>query len=213
MFGEMALINNLPRGATIVTSKDTQFAVLSAPDYRKILKTYYDNKITDKMLFFKQHLLNELPVEQIKKVAYQSIQKNNKMKLFKGQEVFKQGDKSVSVFLIKKGQIERLAPFLAQNQLLKQRLEKQAYYKEKQMHEQIEKFKRTRFSDNLRVLEDIEFQKMKNKLPFEVNFPKKFKKPEIQGTKKKQLGDKEKLNLEEKKSYQLKQEQGKKQYM
>lgn len=38
MFGELALINNQPRNATVTAKEHTKFAILSARDYRKILK-------------------------------------------------------------------------------------------------------------------------------------------------------------------------------
>lgn len=37
MFGELGLLNNLPRSATIVAREDSEFAVLQGEDYKNIL--------------------------------------------------------------------------------------------------------------------------------------------------------------------------------
>ena len=57
MFGELGLLMKKPRAATILAKEDTEFAVLSANDFRKILEVVELKKIDDKVNFFKKFML------------------------------------------------------------------------------------------------------------------------------------------------------------
>ena len=57
-FGELALINNVPRSATITTLEDSWFAVLEKSDFKEIIGRIYKNKfsslikIMDRVMIF-----------------------------------------------------------------------------------------------------------------------------------------------------------------
>jgi len=48
-FGEMALINERPRGATIMSTKETLFAVMTKDDYQFVLKSFTQNKLNKQL--------------------------------------------------------------------------------------------------------------------------------------------------------------------
>ena len=53
-FGELALINNKPRAATITTTANCMFAVLGRNEYQKILQKIENKQIEQRIMFFKQ---------------------------------------------------------------------------------------------------------------------------------------------------------------
>jgi CRP-like cAMP-binding protein len=52
MFGDLGLLLRKPRAATIVCREDTEFATLTADDYRKILKNAEIMKMNHQVDFF-----------------------------------------------------------------------------------------------------------------------------------------------------------------
>ena len=52
-FGEFALIKNKPRSATVITTEDCHFAVLSKKDFLRILGTFTNKKFDDMGRFLK----------------------------------------------------------------------------------------------------------------------------------------------------------------
>ena len=53
-FGELALVNNEPRNATIQCLNDCYFAVLEKPDYRRVLKNIQLKQDEAKVNFMRQ---------------------------------------------------------------------------------------------------------------------------------------------------------------
>ena len=51
-FGELALLSNKPRAATIICREECDFAVLEKEDFRKILKYSEEKKLLEEMNFF-----------------------------------------------------------------------------------------------------------------------------------------------------------------
>ena len=52
-FGDLALINNRPRGGTIVTLSDCYFAVITAESYEKLIKKDKAIKMANNVEFFR----------------------------------------------------------------------------------------------------------------------------------------------------------------
>lgn len=50
-FGELALLNDKPRSATIITLEDTHFAVLLKEDFQKIMAKSLKNRFASKVNF------------------------------------------------------------------------------------------------------------------------------------------------------------------
>ena len=71
MFGELGLINNKRRAATIICTEDTYFAVLSKEDYDRILLTSERRRLYQKISFFRDCLFNEdLDITALSSFAY-----------------------------------------------------------------------------------------------------------------------------------------------
>lgn len=102
-FGELALVNNSPRAATIKCETDCSFAVIHKPDYDNFIKKLH-NKMTQKDINF----FNKLPIfkhwttNQIRKLVlgfkYEKFQRN--------QAVYKQGEPANMVYIAQNGDFE-----------------------------------------------------------------------------------------------------------
>lgn len=80
-FGELALINNEKRQATIKCDKDCLFAVINQAEYEKVLKKIDSRDISKKIDFFiKMPFLKHWTLTQIKKLipsfGVMNIQRN-----------------------------------------------------------------------------------------------------------------------------------------
>jgi CRP-like cAMP-binding protein len=101
-FGELALRNDKPRAATIITTAECHFATLSRTDFNKCLAKF------DQRLF--THLLNflhELPFfahwskSQLKKL----IPSLNTVHAIRGQILVSQGEQNPDVYFIRSGEL------------------------------------------------------------------------------------------------------------
>lgn len=101
-FGEVGLLLKKPRAATILCKENTDFAVLESDDFKKILKTVEKNQMEDRVDFFKENLFNEMSRDNVLRLSYMF----QKIKSFKGQYLYKEGEVCKFIYLIKKGEIE-----------------------------------------------------------------------------------------------------------
>ena len=71
-FGELALLNNAPRAATVQCVTDCLFAVINKNEYDKVLKKIDNKEISMKIDFFKDHLpfLNHWTITRVKEFIY-----------------------------------------------------------------------------------------------------------------------------------------------
>ncbi|KAL4488424.1 hypothetical protein ABPG72_019274 [Tetrahymena utriculariae] len=100
-FGELALLNNKPRLATIVCHENCQFAILEKEDFSKILKDI-EEKLLDKEI----SLLANLHIFQgwNKNLLKQLYLNSQKVKFNRGQIIFKEGDACDNVYIINQGE-------------------------------------------------------------------------------------------------------------
>ena len=111
-FGELALMKNQPRAASIKCLTDCHLAVLSKPDYMKVI-----GKAEAKLLDRKIQFLKETPFfakwskRQLEKVSYYF----NYKKYTRNQVVFTQGSRPLFVYLIRSGEFELNKPLLLDN--------------------------------------------------------------------------------------------------
>ncbi|EAS00959.2 cyclic nucleotide-binding domain protein (macronuclear) [Tetrahymena thermophila SB210] len=100
-FGELALLNNKPRLATIVCHENCQFAILEKEDFTKILKD-----IEEKLLDQEISLLANLHIFQgwNKNLLKQLYLNSQKVKFNRGQVIFKEGDACDNVYIVNQGE-------------------------------------------------------------------------------------------------------------
>ncbi|KAL4438839.1 hypothetical protein ABPG74_016559 [Tetrahymena malaccensis] len=100
-FGELALLNNKPRLATIVCHENCQFAILEKEDFTKILKDI-EEKLLDKEI----SLLANLHIFQgwNKNLLKQLYLNSQKVKFNNGQIIFKEGDACDNVYIVNQGE-------------------------------------------------------------------------------------------------------------
>ena len=102
IFGEMGLLMRKPRSASVICNSDTDFAILTSEDYAGILEAVDKREMESRMEFFIENLFQELQAEVAIRLSYMF----KKSKFMKGNYIYKQGEKSNEVFLIKKGEIQ-----------------------------------------------------------------------------------------------------------
>lgn len=102
-FGELALIRDQPRLATIYCTKATHFATLCQKDYKRVLG-HIDEKILDELISF----FSSLPtfVGWRKKKLTKLIYYFKVVKFKRNQVIFVEGEQAESVFIVKKGEVE-----------------------------------------------------------------------------------------------------------
>ncbi|KAL4492582.1 hypothetical protein ABPG72_007695 [Tetrahymena utriculariae] len=99
-FGEMALIYNQPRLATIHTFQETILAVLTKRDFRLIMKKAQMRQIKGELKFLKQiYLFQSWNYENLRDIYLNSEQ----IQLQIGQNVYKEDDPADSIYIIRKG--------------------------------------------------------------------------------------------------------------
>ena len=102
-FGELALLRDQPRSATIRCTKHSHFAILGKSDYLRILGHLSIKKLEDMVVFFMS-----LPTfagwskKSIIKLSYYF----KPIKFKRNQIIFSEGDPAESIFIVKKGEVE-----------------------------------------------------------------------------------------------------------
>lgn len=102
-FGELALLNDKPRSATIMTVEDTHFAVLEKEDFKNIMAKTLKNKFAEQVAF-----LSSFPffsgMTRITKEKLGFLLK--KVKYAIGQNVITEGEDLNDFYLIESGEFE-----------------------------------------------------------------------------------------------------------
>ena len=101
MFGELGLLNKAPRSATIIARTDSLFAILDTESYKDILEAAEIKKLNDRIDFFQHHMLSGCGRQVISKFSYNF----KKFKYIRNTVIYSEGDKSNTVYLIKKGSV------------------------------------------------------------------------------------------------------------
>lgn len=69
-FGDLALVNDEPRAATIITTEFCQLVYIDRSDFNRIVKFTYEKEIKEKILFLKKiAILEDLSYPALKSVA------------------------------------------------------------------------------------------------------------------------------------------------
>ena len=99
-FGEMALINNKPRLASIICEEDCVFAVLVKKDFDRILKSFEEKKYLANLTFLHQIPIFETwNITQLRRIHLNIIKYNCRRMEF----LFKENESVKDVFILIKG--------------------------------------------------------------------------------------------------------------
>lgn len=78
-FGEIALLKNKARSATVICTKDTKFATLSRKTYLKILGNQQKKELKEIVKFFRNfRIFQHIKSSSIEKMRYQMVRKEFK---------------------------------------------------------------------------------------------------------------------------------------
>ena len=102
-FGELALINNQPRAASILCREPTHFAVLERDEYKRILGRIDDAKLEAKVQLLQKHpAFNTWTKSALQKISYFFNEHTYKRK----QVIFRAGQEASFVYLVKAGDFQ-----------------------------------------------------------------------------------------------------------
>ena len=102
-FGELALLNNQPRAATIRAHTDLTLAVLQKDDYDRILKSAQDMQMREKVKFLRTFpLFRDWTQVALSKLTYFFLEMTYK----RGDLVFCEGQNVADVFFLKVGEFQ-----------------------------------------------------------------------------------------------------------
>ena len=101
-FGDLGIIRDKPRSATIICKEDCSFGVLLGEDYKSIFAVVDRKKFDEKIDFFKNCFIRKVNENDLVKFVYAF----EKRKLTRNEILYKEGDSIQSVFLIKKGEVQ-----------------------------------------------------------------------------------------------------------
>ena len=100
-FGELALINDAPRAASIVCSDTTEFIVIERDDYSRILLALHKEKMEKKQAFLhRQFFLSRLSNRLLSSFSYHFFA----TKLPKNHVLIRQGDVVENIFYLRSGE-------------------------------------------------------------------------------------------------------------
>lgn len=102
-FGELALLNDKPRSATVMTLEDTHFAILEKDDFKKIMAKSLRNKFAAQVSFLSKFpFLSGMTRITKEKLGYLM----KKTKYTHGQVILSEGEDVKSLYLIESGEFE-----------------------------------------------------------------------------------------------------------
>ena len=102
-FGELALLNNNPRSATVKCLTQCYFAVLSQRDYKKILRTDAEKTVKERVSVLKQILVfKHVSESSLKSLAYVLTEETYK----KNQTVYVESAPADRIYIVKSGEFK-----------------------------------------------------------------------------------------------------------
>lgn len=101
-FGDLGIIRDKPRSATIICKDDCSFGILFSEEFKNIFSVVERKKFDEKIEFFKEFLLKKVNENDLVKFVYAF----EKRKLIRNEILYKEGDKINAVYLIKKGEVQ-----------------------------------------------------------------------------------------------------------
>jgi CRP-like cAMP-binding protein len=102
-FGDLALINDRPRAATIISTEPTEFARVEKQEYNRILRFIHDTESKEKILFMRKVPMFQKWTE-LKLTSMAGIMKW--VQVPQGTELLKEGEQIKEVYFVRKGQCE-----------------------------------------------------------------------------------------------------------
>ena len=100
-FGELALLNNRPRAATVISVSNSTLAKLSKISFEKLLGKFTEKRLNEKLRFFQIHpMFFKCSKANLMKISFYFIWK----KISRGHYLFKIGDPVDGVYFVKNGE-------------------------------------------------------------------------------------------------------------
>ena len=103
-FGDLGIIRDKPRSATIICKEDCSFGVLSADEFKGIFAVVERRKFDQKIDFFREYLIRKVNEGDLVKFVYAF----EKKKMVRNEVLYREGDKLKEVYLIQKGEVQVL---------------------------------------------------------------------------------------------------------
>lgn len=102
-FGEIALITNGLRQATVVCQENSHFMILSKAGFDKVLTEYHEIAMNQKVKFYRQFsIFAKIPTGSL----YHVINSAQTLKFTKNMAVYKEQDPVESVYFVKEGDVQ-----------------------------------------------------------------------------------------------------------
>ena len=122
IFGELALLYNIPRTASVIALTDTSLIKIDKMPFTKYLKNVFEGQLQDQIEFLQIcPIFNKMPKELLIKLGIRSVIK----KFATGQIILKNDTKSDSIFVIRRGTVKVIKEILFiknENKIRKKRL-------------------------------------------------------------------------------------------
>lgn len=103
-FGDLGIIRDKPRSATIICKENCSFGILKSEEFKSIFAVVERKKFDEKIDFFKKHLIRKSNENDLVKFSYAF----EKRKSTRNEILYKEGDIVKEVFFIKKGEVQVL---------------------------------------------------------------------------------------------------------
>lgn len=101
-FGDLGIIRDKPRSATIICKEDCSFGTLAVEDFKSIFAVVERRKFDKKLEFFKDYFIKRANEGDLVKFVYAF----EKRKLVRNEILYHEGDKVNEVYLMKKGEVQ-----------------------------------------------------------------------------------------------------------
>ena len=122
IFGELALLYNIPRTASIIALTDTSLIKIDKMPFNKYLKNVFEGQLQDQIEFLQIcPIFHKMPKELLIKLGIRSVIK----KFATGQIILKNDTKSDSIFVIRRGTVKVIKEILFiknENKIRKKRM-------------------------------------------------------------------------------------------
>ena len=124
IFGELALLYNIPRTASIIALTDTSLIKIDKMPFTKYLKNVFEGQLQDQIEFLQIcPIFNKMPKDLLIKIGIRAVIK----KFATGQVILKNDTKSDSIFVIRRGTVKVIKEILFiknENKIRKKRMKR-----------------------------------------------------------------------------------------